>query len=133
MVALETHSAEQRLSLPSSAPTSPERSSSRLSQSTSKLRYAAYEPPKVTSKLRRLSSSSSRSNSTLGIRRHDSEESLSRTFTPGELALVAGRQQLQEFDKVGDLGFYCGTTSETVIVPCIYNVDTTPSKRANHG
>ncbi|KAJ3492134.1 hypothetical protein NLI96_g234 [Meripilus lineatus] len=103
LVALEAYSAEQRPSTSgsSSVPTSPERSSSRLSQSTttSKLRYAAYDPPKVTSKLRRLSTSSSHSNSTVGIHRRDSEESLSRTFTPGELALAAGRPQLEELSK----------------------------------
>lgn len=123
--------AEQATHFPLSTPASPERSSSRLSQTSTKLRYAAYDPPKVTSKLRRLSTSSSRSNSTVGIRRRDSEESLSRTFTPGELAIAAGRQQLQELSKVRSTRIFSALRLTVFIVAKVLN--TSSPKCANNG
>ncbi|KAI0082819.1 ARM repeat-containing protein [Panus rudis PR-1116 ss-1] len=83
-----------------SGATSPNRPSSRASQGTSsKLRYAAYEPPKPTARLRRTSSASSRSTSYSDAGREN--EDLAKTFTPGELALVGGRRDLEKLAKVG--------------------------------
>jgi len=69
------------------------RPSSRASTSGYKLRYAAYDAPRPTPRLRRLSSSSSRSADTSS---HDPDELLSKTVTAGDLALASGRRDLQE-------------------------------------
>lgn len=71
---------------------SPERSVSRTSNPTQKLRYEAYEPPKPAPRLRRYSSSSSRasddgSSKFVG----ESQDGLARTITPGDLALASRR------------------------------------------
>lgn len=71
---------------------SPERSVSRISNPTQKLRYEAYEPPKPAPRLRRYSSSSSRasddgSSKFVG----ESQDGLARTITPGDLALASRR------------------------------------------
>ncbi|KIM91944.1 hypothetical protein PILCRDRAFT_108 [Piloderma croceum F 1598] len=98
--------------LPTSPPGSPDRSSPRPSLSVSKLRYAAYDPPQVVSRLRRPSSSqrsyssSSRSGtysdhggtkSRLSVAGEDrsSVDALSRTVTAGDLALTTGDIELE--------------------------------------
>jgi AP-4 complex subunit epsilon-1 len=103
--------------LPTSPPGSPDRSSPRLSLSASKLRYAAYDPPQVVSRLRRPSSSqrsyssSSRSgtysnhggtNSRLSVASEErsSVDELSRTVTAGDLALAAGDIEQEMMAKV---------------------------------
>jgi AP-4 complex subunit epsilon-1 len=95
-----------------SPPGSPDRSSPRPSLSASKLRYTAYDPPQVVSRLRRPSSSqrsysnSSRSGtysdhggtkSRLSVASEDrsSVDALSRTVTAGDLALTAGNIELE--------------------------------------
>jgi AP-4 complex subunit epsilon-1 len=106
------------VSLPISAPRSPNRSSSRASLSTSKLRYTAYEPPQAVPRFQRPSSSqrsyssSSRSgtysdhggkeNRRLSVASEDrsSLDELSRTVTAGELALAAGDIELEMMAKV---------------------------------
>ncbi|KAH9952123.1 ARM repeat-containing protein [Amylocystis lapponica] len=73
--------------------------SHRDSPTPSKLRYAAYDPPKPVSRLRRLSSSSSRQSddgtSKFVGQGRGSMDSMSRTLTPGNLALLAGRSDMQ--------------------------------------
>ncbi|KAI0797604.1 ARM repeat-containing protein [Abortiporus biennis] len=77
-----------------------ERPSSRASQSGSKqLRYAAYDAPKPTPRLRRLSSGSSTSTSHSDIPHRGSEDVLARTLTPGDLALASGNTELRELGK----------------------------------
>lgn len=71
------------------------RPSSRSSTRDNKLRYTAYDAPKPTPRLRRMSSSSSRSADA-----RDSEDLLSRTVTAGDLALAGGSMDLQGLAKV---------------------------------
>jgi hypothetical protein len=87
------------------APTSPERSSSRASSQAShapgKLRYAAYEAPKPTARMRRVPSSSSVAKSdTSRFVGQEREDPLSRTITAGELALATEQIELQALTKV---------------------------------
>src|ERR1700677_4668549 len=104
--------------LPKTAPRSPDRSSSRASLSTSKLRYTAYEPPQAVPRLRcsstsqRSYSSSSRSgtysdhggkeNRGWPVASEDRSflDELSRTVTAGDLALAAGDIELEMMAKV---------------------------------
>ncbi|GBE82098.1 hypothetical protein SCP_0404770 [Sparassis crispa] len=105
MVALETYEVEKD-NREAHLPSSPSLVSARSSESVSRnspypheLRYDAYEPPKLTSRLRRLSNSSSSRQSEDGSSRfigqvRASQEALARTITPGDLALVAGQAEL---------------------------------------
>ncbi|CAL1705101.1 unnamed protein product [Somion occarium] len=99
VIALETYEAERQTNVPrpssSNAVGSPERPSSRTSTTASKLRYTAYDAPKPTPRLRRISSTSS----SLSASRSDvgrESEDLARTVSPGELALASGRSEFQE-------------------------------------
>ncbi|KAI0780693.1 ARM repeat-containing protein [Trametes elegans] len=111
VVALEHFEAEKQRTasrspsiLPSSPPLKPHTpepltSSSRASPTPSKLRYAAYEPPRPTHRLRRLSSGSSlRSDDgsvRSGGRGRSYEDSMTMTVTPGELTLAAQTSDLR--------------------------------------
>ncbi|KAI0707595.1 ARM repeat-containing protein [Earliella scabrosa] len=101
--ALEKHGADQRapsrspVIMPSSPPLkarTPEPSSSRASPVPHKLRYAAYEPPRPTPRLRRMSSGSSRHSDDGGSRTR-SYQDLSATVTAGDLTLVAQTSDLR--------------------------------------
>ncbi|KAI0929134.1 hypothetical protein AcW1_006156 [Taiwanofungus camphoratus] len=97
--ALEKYEAEKvNVVAPHSPPLKPVHSASRNSHSPNKLRYEAYEPPKLSSRLRRLSTSSSRasddgSSKFVGQMRI-TQDAPSRTLSPGDLTLVAGRSDL---------------------------------------
>ncbi|KAH9857122.1 ARM repeat-containing protein [Lenzites betulinus] len=113
VVALEKHEAvqhrEQRAvsrspriypSSPPLKPQSPEPSSSRASPSPGRLRYAAYEAPKPTPRLRRVSSSSSSRHSDDGSVRGGGygrpyEDPLAMTVTAGDLTLAAQTSDLR--------------------------------------
>ncbi|KAI0362383.1 ARM repeat-containing protein [Trametes cingulata] len=80
-------------------PRSPEPSSSRVSPTPSKLRYTAYDPPRPTHRLRRLSSGSSlhsddgSARSVGHSRPHD--DPLAMTVTPGDLTIAAQTSDLR--------------------------------------
>ncbi|TBU35735.1 ARM repeat-containing protein [Dichomitus squalens] len=80
-------------------PHTPEPSSSRASPLPSKLRYAAYEAPRLTPKLRRKSSSSSRhsddGSSHGGLGRSSYQDPMTMTITPGDLSLAAQTSDLR--------------------------------------
>ncbi|KAI0672983.1 ARM repeat-containing protein [Trametes maxima] len=109
VIALEKNSVEQQRATsrspsvlpgsPSLKPQSPERSSSRASPTPHKLRYAAYESPKATHRLRRLSSSSSRHSDDGSARsvRHGRayEDLMATTVTAGDLTLAAQTSDLR--------------------------------------
>ncbi|KAI0372895.1 ARM repeat-containing protein [Pilatotrama ljubarskyi] len=109
VAALERYEADKRRTasrspkvFPSSPPSntrSPEPSSSRVSPTPSKLRYAAYDPPRPTHRLRRLSSGSSL-HSDDGSARSVShprpyEDPLAMTVTPGDLTIAAQTSDLR--------------------------------------
>ncbi|PCH37830.1 ARM repeat-containing protein [Wolfiporia cocos MD-104 SS10] len=103
MAALEAHESGQLNHAATSpqlrAAQSPERSVSRSSQTSHKLRYDAYEPPKLGPRLRRVSSNSSRtsddgSSKFIGQSRTQ-HDALTRTLTPGDLALAAREEDLE--------------------------------------
>lgn len=81
-------------------PRTPEPSSSRSSPVPSKLRYTAYDPPKPTSPLRRMSSSSSRHSDDGGSRAHSYQDPMSMTVTPGDLTIVAQTSDLRSIPSV---------------------------------
>ncbi|RPD66372.1 ARM repeat-containing protein [Lentinus tigrinus ALCF2SS1-7] len=103
VMALEKYEAEQQRApsrspvlLPSSPPLkphTPEPSSSRTSPVPGKLRYAAYEPPRPTQRLRRMSSGSSRHSDDGGSRR-SFQDPMSMTVTPGDLTIAAQTSDL---------------------------------------
>ncbi|KAI0636737.1 ARM repeat-containing protein [Trametes polyzona] len=111
VVALEKYEASKERAasrsprvFPSSPPLaarSPERSSSRASPTPSKLRYAAYESPRPTPRLRRVSSSSSRHSDDGSVRsgagqgRTAYEDPLALTVTAGDLTLAAQTADLR--------------------------------------
>lgn len=103
--ALEKYEAEKvNVVAPHSPPLKPVHSASRNSHSPNKLRYEAYEPPKLSSRLRRLSTSSSRasddgSSKFVGQMRI-TQDAPSRTLSPGDLTLVAGRSDLVTLSSV---------------------------------
>ena len=109
VLALEKYEADQRRApsrspvlLPSSPPLkpyTPEPSSSRASPIPSKLRYAAYEPPRPTQRLRRTSSSSSRHSDDGGSRR-SYQEPMSMTVTAGDLTIAAQTSDLSSIPSV---------------------------------
>ncbi|KAL1944674.1 hypothetical protein VTO73DRAFT_3104 [Trametes versicolor] len=107
--ALETHEARQQRAIsrsprivPSSPPLiprSPEPSSSRASPVPGKLRYTAYEAPRATQRLRRVSSSSSRHSDDGSVRSGGHgrayEDPLAMTVTAGDLTLAAQTSDLR--------------------------------------
>ncbi|KAI0723998.1 ARM repeat-containing protein [Cerioporus squamosus] len=105
VMALEKYEANQRRApsrspvlLPSSPPLkshTPEPSSSRASPVPSKLRYAAYEPPRPTRRLRRMSSSSSRHSDDGGSRSRSYQDAMSMTVTAGDLTIAAQTSDLR--------------------------------------
>lgn len=109
MLALESwnrDSMQQRASSPLRVIITPERpssrTSSRASQNPGKLRYTAYEAPKPTARLRRISSNSSFAHSdTSRFVGQDTDDPLSRTVTAGQLALAVEQIELQALTKVG--------------------------------
>ncbi|KAH9901574.1 ARM repeat-containing protein [Cubamyces lactineus] len=80
-------------------PHSPEPTSSRASPSPSKLRYAAYEPPRPTHRLRRVSSGSSRHSDDGSTRSFSHgrayEDPIALTVTAGDLTLAAQTSDLR--------------------------------------
>ncbi|KAH8106826.1 ARM repeat-containing protein [Cristinia sonorae] len=90
------------------------RPSSRASARGNKLRYAAYDAPKPTPRLRRMSSSSSRSTDTPN---NDPDEMLSRTVTAGDLALASGRRDLQQLAKSPVLASVSPAPLQTTLAP----------------
>nr|VWO98042.1 60 kDa chaperonin (GroEL protein) (Protein Cpn60) [Ganoderma boninense] len=104
--ALEKYEAEQQRApsrspslIPKSPPLkpyTPEPSSSRASPVPSKLRYAAYETPRPTPKLRRRSSTSSRHSDDTGSHVGSLfRDPMLMTVTPGDLSLVAQTSDLR--------------------------------------
>lgn len=107
MLALEAWSREstQQRALSPHAVVTPERpssrASSRASQTPGKLRYAAYEAPKPTPRLRRIPSNDSFAPSnTSRFVGQETEDILSRTVTAGQLALASEQIELQALTKV---------------------------------
>ncbi|OSD08617.1 ARM repeat-containing protein [Trametes coccinea BRFM310] len=108
-VALEKYATDQRRAVsrsPSTLPTSPalkprspEPSSSRTSPTPSKLRYAAYDPPRPTHRLRRVSSGSSRHSDEGSVRSmghsRANDDPMTMTVTPGDLTLAAQTSDLR--------------------------------------
>ncbi|TFK44520.1 armadillo-type protein [Crucibulum laeve] len=84
---------------------SPSPSHSTASLTASKLRYTAYETPQIGPRLRgrRLSSSQRSTGSSRSGVHSDTgnDDLLSRTMTPGDLALAAGSRELETLSKVG--------------------------------
>ncbi|KAI0333484.1 ARM repeat-containing protein, partial [Cubamyces sp. BRFM 1775] len=76
-------------------PHSPEPTSSRASPPSGKLRYAAYDPPRPTHRLRRLSSGSSRHSDDGSTRGRSYEDPMSLTVTAGDLTLAAQTSDLR--------------------------------------
>ena len=111
MLALESynrdHARDQTTSPPQVVVDRPSsRASSRASSHTpGKLRYAAYDSPKPTAKLRRIPSTNSvaKSDSSRFIGQ-EKEDALSRTITAGDLTLATEQIELQAFAKVGVSG-----------------------------
>ena len=115
VVALEKFEAEKQKSAsrsPSIFPTSPplkphspEPASSRTSPSPSKLRYAAYDPPRPTHRLRRVSSGSSRHSDDGSTRSFSHgrayEDPMALTVTAGDLTLAAQTSDLRSISSVG--------------------------------
>ncbi|KAJ8474319.1 hypothetical protein ONZ51_g7305 [Trametes cubensis] len=109
VVALEKFESEKQKSAsrsPSIFPTSPplkphspEPTSSRTSPSPSKLRYAAYDPPRPTHRLRRVSSGSSRHSDDGSTRSFSHgrayEDPMTLTVTAGDLTLAAQTSDLR--------------------------------------
>ncbi|KAI8989666.1 ARM repeat-containing protein [Trametes punicea] len=109
VIALEKYEAEKQrtasgspLTIPSSPvlkARSPEPTSLRTSPTPSKLRYAAYDPPRPTRRLRRLSSGSSRHSDDGSVRSTSQsrgyEDPMAMTLTPGELTLAAQTSDLR--------------------------------------
>ena len=85
-------------------PYSPEPSSSRASPIPGKLRYAAYEAPRPTPKLRRKSSGSSRhsddGSSHGGLGRSSYQDPMTMTITPGDLSIAAQTADLRSIPSV---------------------------------
>ena len=120
--ALEKHGADQQRApsrspviMPSSPPLkarTPEPSSSRASPVPHKLRYAAYEPPRPTPRLRRMSSGSSRHSDDGGSRTR-SYQDLSATVTAGDLTLAAQTSDLRSIPSVSPFVYPPRTLSLT--------------------
>ncbi len=110
VVALEKYGADRQSTpsrspalLPSSPPLkphTPEPSSSRASPVPNKLRYAAYEPPRPTQRLRRMSSSSSRHSDDGGPRSRSYQDPMSMTVTAGDLTIAAQTSDLRSIPSV---------------------------------
>ncbi|KAI0647300.1 ARM repeat-containing protein [Trametes meyenii] len=112
VIALENYGAEQQRSASrsplSSSPSlklhSPDISSPRASPTPNKLRYAAYEPPKLTHRLRRLSSDSSRHSDDGSARSvghgRAYEDPMTVTVTAGDLTLAAQTSDLRSISSV---------------------------------
>ena len=100
---------------PSLKPHSPEPTSSRASPSPSKLRYAAYEPPRPTHRLRRVSSGSSRHSDDGSTRSFSHgrayEDPMTLTVTAGDLTLAAQTSDLRSISSVS--GYPCLLEGET--------------------
>ncbi|KAI0748602.1 ARM repeat-containing protein [Daedaleopsis nitida] len=114
VLSLEKYEADQQKApsrSPSLAPRSPplkphtpEPLSSRASpaHAPSRLRYAAYEPPKPTQRLRRLSSSSSRHSEDGGSApRRSYQDPMAMTVTAGDLTLAAQTSDLRSIPSMG--------------------------------
>ncbi|KAI0705845.1 ARM repeat-containing protein [Cytidiella melzeri] len=108
MFALESHNRDGGTQ--GRAPSSPQvavtadrpssRTSSRASHSLGKLRYAAYDAPKPTARLRRVPSNSSLAKSDMSrFVGQDKDDPLSRTITAGDLALATEQIELQALTK----------------------------------
>ncbi|OBZ69200.1 AP-3 complex subunit delta [Grifola frondosa] len=91
--AKEVKSASRSSSVQARSPPLKARSPEPSSSTSHKLRYEAYEAPKPVHKFRRLSNSSRQSDD--GSSRFIGQDPLSRTVTPGDLALAAGRSDLR--------------------------------------